>query len=548
MKGFSSRNKKQKAYCNYDSAAIMRCPVLLCPAVLLALLCLLASGAGLPSVARAATNLLVEPMTVEDNTLKPGETATVTVQVRNTNTQEAANARLLLIELDQNEDGTWKLESPQGEPGPRSCRQWVTLPTDRLTIPPMATQDVPLEVQVPRKARGGYHAMLLVRSDPQVQPGQIPLVVQFAVPLLFSVRGGSAPPNGAVQDAGVEVDKDGQPLLWCSVQNDSESLAKASGVAVLYSTAAGRLRRVGQVDFQPRRILPGNTVKVRASLDKALAGRTYLVKTRMQLDSRRLRPFETEVDLAALDDGPPTIAVTFAPELLELDVPAGGRRGETLRLLNTQQGPVTVSFLARPLPFHEDDAAVYDASSWIEVQPKSFTLDPMRSQNVRVTVSRPGDSEALPFFYATLTAVMTAQNGQLTANRPIPVIVGDKAAGEILEAYSLAPPELAKEDDGWVARTTVANKGQAHHNAVFSAQVLDTSGKKAVQRLEPEPAAMPLFPGQRTALAAPVAVEALEPGFYSLSFSATAGSGKETATLSFEVIEVEGARTVRMVE
>lgn len=510
------------------------------------LLCLLV---GVAQPVYAFTDLLVEPMMVETSDLKPGRKNTITIAVRNTNAENIANVQILLTGLGQGSNGAWKAIEETKESKVYSAIPWISLPANRLSLPPLTTENLELTITPPRKARGSYYAMLLIRSEPKAAPRQIPLVVQFAVPLLFSVKASSIPTKGAVLDAGFQV-KDGKRTLACNVRNDSTIMAVAEGQGVLYKKINGRMRRVGQVAFKPKRVLPKQTLNLEAPLEDDILIGDVTLKARIKMGKRQLRPFEKLLSLSGDGEEKPALAVQIVPKALEVLARAGAKRSEVLQIINGDSKPVNVTFALRESPLYsQGENTHFSATQMITLSSATETVAPMHKKNIRITVARPKGEGNNPFQYSTIVAKVASQDGLHTFEQAIPLVVTDKEAQKTIEpAMLIEKPTLAQpahsDNAAHPVTFVVKNTGERHVRTTLHAGVFDKSGKRLEQNLKLTQEELFLLPRESVKLDTTVDSTPLKTGQYAIIINARGEGLDETGALPVDVIENDAGKTI----
>ncbi len=499
------------------------------------------------STALAQLNMLVEPMIIDVRDYQPGKTYELSLDVRNTNAERELKVELVLTGLGQSQNGSWQPMEMGGNEEQYSCVSWVTLPADQMTVPPVSTEKVPLKVKVPRDARGSYFASLLVRTVPERKPDRIPLVLQFAVPLLFSVNSTKLPSKGEVIDAGISLEE-GKQVLWCTVQNDSQKMVSLGGNVVLYMETSKGLRRLRQENFKEKKLLPHKQLRHEFVFDDPLPPREFLLKSHMELDGRRLRAFQKKVTAPATEGKASELLVRFTPETVEINAPAGGKRNKNVQVTNSEGGEVTVQLSFASLDLYKsEETKRFSATDMVSVSPTSFTLAPMRHKNIRVIADRPESTEDQPYLYTMLIAKITDSTGQISARKEIPIIVSDKKSQTALPVLSLEDLSLKDTDAGKVIASKITNVGDIPAKISLNAGVFDTSGKVRMRIFTPSMVEVSLYPLGSQQFTVPIDIEGLEPGAYTLQVGAKSGKAHEEKFLPIEVIANEQGNEIKLI-
>ena len=103
--------------------------------------------------------------------VSPGDTVTGSIPVTNT-TDEPRIFRVYLGDWVRTGDSTGYELSDEGNPEPRSCREWVVYSPERATIEPGEERDIAYELHIPDdpSLSGSYWAMVYIEGIPEEEP------------------------------------------------------------------------------------------------------------------------------------------------------------------------------------------------------------------------------------------------------------------------------------------------------------------------------------------------------------------------------------------
>lgn len=176
------------------------------------------------------------------------------------------------------------------------------------------------------------------------------------------------------------------------------------------------------------------------------------------------------------------------PARIELSVPAGKRRGQTLSVTNQKpEGDIHLASYARDLrsapdgtyEYPEAGSTAWSAATWIEVVPGELDVAAKTTQQVRLSVSAPegatGGHYAMVFFESTPGY---AEGSGVGVNFRIGVLVEVVIPGT--ERFEAQLKNVALEAPNRL-RVDFFNAGNVLVRPVGAVKVFDAAGKKAAE-------------------------------------------------------------------
>lgn len=270
---------------------------------------LLIAAATLPGGLQAG--VIVESELTDARTLRPGETYTGTISLRNTG-DTPGEVKLYQTDYDFDAEGN----NDYGPPGrsPRSNAGWIQLDRNQLRLPPHSAATVSYRLRVPagQGMHGTYWSMIMVEPIPadsaeSAEPlpertTRLSQVLRYALQVVSDL-GGAGVGELAFGNAQILDDTQGRRLA-VDVSNTGQRWIRAQFWLELYRADGSPM---GKLDGPKKRLFPGTSARFEVPLGATPPGR-YIA-------------------LAVADGGGDSL---FGANL-ELEVPAAGSGSDTPR-------------------------------------------------------------------------------------------------------------------------------------------------------------------------------------------------------------------------
>lgn len=393
----------------------------------------------------------IEPMKLEVQ-VTPGKIISSVINLRSFLPDATLPVDLSVVELSQSEDGQWLVVDPYGINDPNSpsfgfdlsrlssCKDWVRLSTNAVTLDPM--QGIPLEVtlRVPRGLRGFYTAGIVasMKSRSNVPGIGVGVVMQLLVPVIVEIEGRATTPRIEATDVGMEFVAGGgagpaTTRVSMRIDNNGGTFSRLHPIVRVWSLSGGYYRVITTKEFGEHGIIPGAKVNLKANLNKSLPSGKYKLAAELYVDGRRTKRVQKEVDFA----GDPRVTQVAADKPLDLEplditiesLPGATRTG-TVKVFNGADTTVHVR-TALGLPTVLQRTAVgdikgedLDCTGWLRVIPDQFTLQGEGGrQNLQIVATMPNPVATHPCYYTLLALWATYPDGQSAGVTTMPVCV-----------------------------------------------------------------------------------------------------------------------------
>lgn len=235
--------------------------------------------ATIPHVAAAAgPSFSIAPIRLELDAT-PGRPITDAIEVTN-EAREAARIKVYTEDWRLERDGAVAFGRPGH--GPRSASTWIRLNPAEFDLPPLASVDVRLTVNVPKGAPdGGYRAAIVVEQAPRPATGGRQVAIRARIASIIYVKVGKPVPDAALHGVAYRREPNGVRSLVLAVENRGQVHFRTSGRVVLKEPTTGRvLHRVAIPDVP---VLPESARDVRADLPADVRPGTYASRTELDV-------------------------------------------------------------------------------------------------------------------------------------------------------------------------------------------------------------------------------------------------------------------------
>ncbi|GGL95019.1 hypothetical protein GCM10010840_36360 [Deinococcus aerolatus] len=206
-----------------------------------------------------------------DLNLKPGEARSVDYLLTNTG-DAPVRATVFFNDYIQGPDGS--LSHVPARSLPQSLFRVASFPNRDYLIPAKSSVVVPLKVQVPAEALGGYWGVIGVDSEAAAASGaknSVGIRVRYAMVTALTVDGRSKHAL-SIQNLVSGKDKAGKPTLNLTVANDGNTYERYD-LKVVFQVPGGKPVEV----TKPMVILPGVTIDLALDVPSTLPAGTYAV-------------------------------------------------------------------------------------------------------------------------------------------------------------------------------------------------------------------------------------------------------------------------------
>jgi len=331
------------------------------------------------------------------------------------------------------------LLSPEGraqavEKSERGCGNWISFDVESFTLAPGEGRDVTCQLKVPRGASvGGHYAMVSVLAGPaaSADESRTGAIITFGSRLdaavLVTVLGGrlwgKIEPGEAELSAGEDLAGTRGRAEWAveiPVKNTGNVHAMVTGEMSLVSEHGQRIARA-PLEAGLGWILADGERVFRAMGTERLPDGVYLVRGHFNAGRRRVgaavQTFTVHEGKAM--PGEPTGALRAAIEAarplymmqastLHFNLPPGGRRSQTIRVMNLTDRETHLEPRLIAYGEDEDGKMIFPAQpahgrfrpDLITARPAGITLPPRSTRNMTVLFAMPRDAEGE--YYAAL--------------------------------------------------------------------------------------------------------------------------------------------------
>lgn len=421
--------------------------------------------------------------------------------------------------------------APQGFPvaapddDPRGCAKWISFSPQSFTLPPNAAQKITCQLHVPPGAKGGYYALITVRSpSPESLRTAIGLTLgqSFGTAVLVSLPGPRVAPLLKVDGIRVgmrpsSANETGGWRIEAGVRNEGTIHAMVTGSYQLRSATGGVLAR-GALDSGSATVLASAVRVFAADGPRTLADGVYLATVKFEVPGARIsasgtmafqvqagntKEVENTPEVLALVESQQPLAA-LAPEELNINAAAGGRTSRAVTLTNASKQPQRLALCSSEFQLTETgdedfptEAPQHQQSArcWLSLTPQEMDVASGGRATVRVDVAVPADTPAGDYFAALrVRNAATAGSAFYPAYTVVRISVGrsPEPACEITDLTVSKPntPEAT-------VTAVVRNTGACAAWPIVSLQVSDASGAAVVSAASLATGGALVLPGQQ---------------------------------------------------
>jgi hypothetical protein len=481
-------------------------------------------------VETALGDIMVQPMMM-NLAVRSGQTVTREIELQNTSAERTEIADLRVLELSQDENGTWI----EIEPGPEvplktsSCREWINLSKETAEVRPLSITRVEVTLRIPPGSRGFYGASIIAQSRPGARVG-ITISVRYVVPILVEISDRPQRHNVELKDVNLEFHQESElgpatTIATMRITNEGSTASDLKAYARIRTYSGGHWRMITIAEFEDVTIIPGVELRLKSDISRSLPSGTYDVSGALFVDGRRVKPIDKEVEYA----GDPTVKTVATDAELHLDpreviVEAlpGATRTSVLKVTNFSDETVNIKTeLVMPAVFRGvsiGDLTGMDlyCSEWISIEPNEFTIVSGGRQNIRIVTRMPNPGSEQPWYYTQLTLQATYTDGQNAGKKDTFICVANKntSAEPVVQPgrLNIAVTEGSK----YVVVARFANFGKIHYTPKCRG-VITTPGGGFVREITFSGKSGLMIPFESRDFAGIVDFSDIGPGLYRLS-------------------------------
>ena len=344
---------------------------------------------------RVSGQFMMQPMKME---LSPraGDVVRMDLQVQNTSMTDSHVIEFRVLDLTQNQDGSWEMVEPGSNFDTSklsSCKDWMKLGVDAIQLRPMTILPVRFEMRVPRAARGFYGAAIHAAMTPTpriVQGRVVNLVFHLLVPVLVQIEGWAPPHKVELTDVGMRLkeqvgEEPATSLVSISISNNGETYSRLAGKVRVSVLSGDNWRKITEADFLDCSIIPGVKLTLESDIERSLPSGKCKLEGALFVDGRRTKPIEKEIDFIGdkrVSRAAADVALDLKPLEVVVETVPGGVRTATLTVTNASNEAVNVAttvsmptvLMGVGLPDTGLMGEDLNCAPWVEVMPKEFTI------------------------------------------------------------------------------------------------------------------------------------------------------------------------------
>lgn len=488
----------------------------------------------------------IKPMTMQVNP-RPNEKLEIPLDIYNTALDGPRQILLRLVELSEDETGSWQLVEPGSaavSAGHPSSVAWTKLSASSMDVDPQTPATVTVTVEPPSNARGVYFAGIVAETPVPDSPVGVVVRTRFLIPLIVDIAGRTVRQKVSLSDVSIKygaTSADGPPTTtaYLGVANAGLTFSRVKGEIAVEARSGAQWRTITTAKFDERGVIPGVTLKLGSDLERRLPSGSYRLRASLFVDGRRVVPLTKVVEL----EGDPGAKVAYDSTLLmkplsiDMKVVPGATRTSTLQIENTSADPVLIEVSAHTpvglmgVQMGTTLGVDLSAEPWTKIVPSKFTLRPYGRQNVRVVADVPATDVSHANYYADLILVGKYADGQ--------------SAGETLSRIQLVNASLKSTIDGQIEKLS-ASQGEGSKVEIYADFVntgdVDVLPTAKVAVVSPEGGVLatedltgdngPLLPLGRRRFSSDLDLASIAPGDYDLIATIEIAGGK-TITRKF---------------
>ncbi len=442
---------------------------------------------------------MIRPMVVELG-LRPGRRNTQVLKVANESVDESINVTFARCDVTQNRDGSWRIieEGEDLPEGIATCKDWIGLPKNQITIPPLGLRPLIVTLQVPPRIRGFYSGGLIATEE--LRPGAtgVPIKMRYLLPFLIEIQGRSAPHKVELTDVDMvtkpaDMQGPATTLVSLQIENIGETYARLNAFARVQAYQQGHWYLVSESEYEPLGIFPNIELDLKKDIEQPLPSGTYKVTGMVMVDGRRIPALAKTMEFVgdpSATRAKEAMKLGLDPEVLFVDTRPGAMRSASIRVSNPSSDPLNVEaqlVVPNPLSGTLGDFRGTELScvDWVEISPAQFTLPGRGGKSVRVIVRMPdaNPSQLYPNYYAQLNLRARYSEGQNAGLTEAVIGVSQSDATVTPRAAIMALSPRHNKDSEYFVMVKYKNTGLAHFQPRCFATLSERGGSVVSQKL-----------------------------------------------------------------
>ena len=445
----------------------------------------------------ALGQFIVQPMRM-DLSLMPKQRFETTMSLQSFDPNEVHEIDVAVVDLTQWEDGQWRIIEPDDTTFDRSklssCKSWIRLSDDFVSITPLGSGRVRVNINVPVRTRGFYVAGIItsVRPRPDIQ-ANFGVRIRFLTPVIITVQGRPMRHDVKLKEMGLEFieptrNNPATTYVSMSIDNDGGTRSGLKGFARIKSFLDEHWREITTAEFDAAAINPGSKLKLKANIGRSLPSGKYKVEGWLYVDGRRDQRISTNVDFAG-DTSVKTVAadapIDLNPNSISIKSVPGATRIASIKVYNASDEDVNVRAAVR-LPqsllgvaFGDLKGDDLDCTGWLSIEPKQFTIRSHAQQSIRIISKMPSNVSAInPCYYALLGFVSTYADGQQGGVTTAPISVENQNISVEPYVHGMALNPALKGGSEYYIVARYGNFGRIHFTPVrCRVAIVDGTGR-----------------------------------------------------------------------
>lgn len=321
-----------------------------------------------------------------DLTIKRGTTQEVVLILMGSKSVKPEELMVYPTDISMAQDGGLKFDRLVDFK--HSAVPWIKLAETKYTLLEKQEKELKFKIKVPLNAiPGEYYSVIMVEPTEfsNLRIKDKPLMMQMksriAVVLVVDVPGRIYEKKGkAILVSAKEIDN--KLKINSTFMNEGNIHLDVSCITSIRSkdgkTKFGQVRLLGTGNPKEETfVFPGNMRDFEGVLDKQLPKGEYVVDAMFDYGAKIKKAMassnfsivrETDVDESKTE-------FLIVDKKIEAQVPMGALRTKVVKISNSDYRAINVSFVS---------------DSWIQVEPKSFALEPGQNKNIKLTISNDG--------------------------------------------------------------------------------------------------------------------------------------------------------------
>jgi hypothetical protein len=348
--------------------------------------------------------------------LKPGSRNVLEFSLANADRENDVRVSAFYKDIQQGARGQYLLSDTATQ---YSIRDWIEIPDTLFLLPAGQEINYQVKVTVPPTARGGGYGAIVFEILPGRPPRvsekskmsasyrfQMPSFVEISVDryggVLKRVRSGEILVKTPEEHEKLKKRYPNKFLIATEIENTGNLMLEVKGRLIIRDVN-GRLIKQVPLGAGRGAILPGATTYLRSYVNRLNPGR-YTLRSIVQYGGHSPAVSVTDYEVTResasqvgeLDVSIP-LAVEIMPNNIDLKAPVSAFRPFGATIVNREQFPIEVIARAGQI-YHDVNGELWSTTTadsgraivdWMEFEPKEFTINANRRQNVRVTVKVP---------------------------------------------------------------------------------------------------------------------------------------------------------------